>query len=64
MLTDKERDALIMDLQNHTPLQRINIAEARVVFDRLATLGYTLQPPTKPADAGLAAALAAGSAVS
>lgn len=37
-MTDEQLGQVIMSLQSHSALGRLNIAEARVVFDRLATL--------------------------
>lgn len=64
MLTDKELDAMLLVLRTHTAITRLNIAECRAVFRFAESQGYTIQSPATPADAGLAAALAAGSAVS
>lgn len=47
-MDDKELAELILALQTTTPLSRVNIAEARAVFARIAELGYTI---TKPAPA-------------
>jgi hypothetical protein len=41
-MTDSELATLIQDLQTHTPLSRINIAEVRQVFARLDAIGYTV----------------------
>lgn len=45
MLTDAELTELILALQGSTPLARINLAEGRAVFAKLAELGYTLAKP-------------------
>ena len=45
-LTDAQLDDLIVALQTTTPLTRVNVTEAKVIFAKLAELGYTL---TKPA---------------
>ena len=44
-MTDNELSALIQDLQTHTPLQRVNIVEARAIFARLDELGYVVAKP-------------------
>lgn len=41
-----DREPMIVELRNGTPLSRLNHSECHAVFDRLAELGYTV---TKPA---------------
>lgn len=48
MPTNKELNALILELQRTTPLGRINHSESHVVFARLAELGYGLTAPAQP----------------
>ena len=45
MLTENDLGELILALQNTTPLARVNLAEARDIFARLAELGYVLTKP-------------------
>lgn len=44
-MTDAELVSLILTLQSSTPLSRVNLAEAKVIFAKLAELGYVLAKP-------------------
>lgn len=49
-MTDQELSDLIMALQSSSPL-RATVAEAEVIFGRMAALGYTISPPAAAAPA-------------